>query len=348
MNTITPPQSVPFFGKSSDQSGRPLQPAAILETGKILKAVVIESGPDNRILLRIGDNQLPARSEVALKPGQTLQLQLVSTSPRFELKIVNDTLQQLLGRSLTLVGNTINISDLLPLLQQQPALLGGLSLHSRQALESFLSLQQTDLSGDDSGALLKQLMDRLGLSLENLLARGETDKASFTLKAALLELLHGFMRESQASETVGKALSTLEFFQLAQLQADSAQQLIFPLPLPFLDQGFLLIEKRQDEHGGSGRQDEEVEYRFSLHLKMSDIGSLRIDFYHTPEGLFIRFHADSQEKADFIAGFSQDLVGAISDGPVLSLSFAADAEDPVTELIRQLAPEGRAVIDTTA
>lgn len=348
MNTVSPLQSIPLAGKISDQPARPQQPAAILETGNILKAVVIESRPDNRILLQIGENQLLARSEVALKTGQTLQLQLVSTSPQFELKIVSDSLQQLLGRTLTLAGNTINITDLFPLLQQQPGLFGGLSLQSRQTLESFFSLSQNDLSGKDSGAVLSQLLDRLGLSLENLLARGETATASSTLKAALLEILHNFTNDGKASELAGKALSTLEFFQLAQLHADSGQQLIFPLPFPFLEQGFLLIEKRRDEQGGSGRPGEKEEHRFSLHLKMTDIGSLRIDFFHTPEGLFIRFHADSQEKADFIAGFSQDLKDAISGGPILNLSFAADAEDPVAELVRHLVPEGKAVIDTTA
>ena len=348
MNTVTPLQSVPYFGKTSDLSGRPPQPAALPETGTIIKAVVIESRPDNRILLQVGENQLLARSEVALKPGQTLQLQLVSTSPQIELKIVNDVLQQSLGRTLTLAGNTINITDIFPLLQQQPALVDSLSLLSRQTLESFFSLQQSDLSGDDSGALLRQILNRLGLSLENLLAQGETTRASSTLKAALLEILHNFMTENTTSELISKSLSTLEFFQLAQLQADSGQQLIFPLPLPFLEQGFLLIEKHQDDQSGSGRPGEKDEYRFSLHLKMSDIGNLRIDFFHTLEGLFIRFHADSQEKADFIAGFGQDLTEAISDGPILSLSFAAGAEDPVAALVRHLVPEGKAVIDTTA
>lgn len=347
MNTISPLQSVPVLGKSGSQTGRPAQQQPLPEPGQLLKATVIETRPDNRILLQIGDNRLVARSEIPLQPGQTLQLQLVSTSPQLELKVVNDTLQQFFGRSLTLVGNTLDISTLFSSLQQPASLLDSLSLSSKQALENFFSLQPSSLSEDGGGAALKQLVDRIGLSLEKFLARGESGRASTTLKAALLEVLNSFKSNSQISDSAGKTLATLEFFQLVQLHADSGQQLIFPLPLSFIEQGFLLIERRQDEEGGGGEYSGQ-EYRFSLHLKMSDIGNLRIDFFHSPEGLFIRFHADSQEKADFIAEAGEELRKAISETPILGISFAADAEDPATELIRHIVPEGRPVLDTTA
>lgn len=347
MNTISPLQSIPLLGKSGNQSGRQALQTPLPEPGQLLKALVVETRPDNRILLQIGDNRFVARSEVPLQPGQTLQLQLVSTSPQLELKVVNDTLQQFFGRSLTLVGNTIDISTLFSSLTQPASLLESLSLNSKQALENFFSLQQNTLTEDGGGAVLKQLIDKLGLSLENFLARGDSGKASTTLKAALLEVLNSFKGNSQISDSAGRTLATLEFFQLAQLHADSSQQLIFPLPLSFIEQGFLLIERRQDDEGGGGEYDDQP-YRFSLHLKMSDIGNLRIDFFHSPEGLFIRFHADSQEKATFIAESSEELRQAISETPILGISFAADAEDPATELIRHIVPEGRPVLDTTA
>lgn len=349
MNIIAPLQSALSYGKQSqplpgqNTPSSPVQP----EAGQLLKATVVDSFPDNRILLQIGDSQFSARSEVPVKAGQTLQLQLTSTSPQLEFKIVGDTLQQFLGRPLTLLGNTIDISSLYKLLKQDSTLLGTLSSNSKQTLDTLFSLQQGTLNSDSGGAAIKQLIDGLGLSFESFLSRGDANKASSTLKAALMEILQNIKGGNAVTETATKTLTTLEFFQLSQLHADLSQQLIFPIPLSFVEQGFLLIEQRQDEQQGSGSYDDQ-EYRFSLHLKMTDIGNLRIDFFHSAEGLFIRFYTDSHEKAQFIESFSEELKKTISDTPILGLSFATGAEDPALELLRLMVPEGKPVLDTRA
>lgn len=347
MNIITPLQSTTLPGQITPQAGTEPRAPLPFQPGQLLKAVVIEARPDNSILLKIGDNQLTAKAEVALKPGQSLQLQLTSTSPQLQLKIVGDTVNQFLGRSLTLVGNTIDVNGLFQTLQQPSSLFNSLSLSSKQALENFFSLQQSNLGSSSGGNAVKQLVDRLGLSFENAIARGDTGKAASTLKASLMEILATFTKGSQASEGASKLLATLEFFQLAQLHTDTSQQFIFPLPLPFLEQGFLLIDRKPGGEEESGEYKDE-EYRFSLHLKMTDLGNMRIDFFHSQEGLFIRFHADSKEKAEFISTFSDQLKEVITDTPILGLSFAADAEEPATELARLIIPEGGSVLDTTA
>ena len=90
------------------------------------------------------------------------------------------------------------------------------------------------------------------------------------------------------------------------------------------------------------------ESRFSLHLTVSDLGNLQIDFLRNPEGLFIRFRAGSQEKADFIETFSADLKKAITNIPLVNISFSGDAPDPIQDLVRQLVPEGNSMLDTKA
>jgi len=349
MKSISSLQSIPLFAKSTPVPGRTGQPLVLPEQGQLLKALVLEAKAEHTFLLQIGDNRLLAQSEAALLPGQNLQLQLVDTSPRVELKIVNDTLQQFFGQPLTLVGNTIDINTLFTLLQQPQSLLEELSLHSRQTLESFFSLQQNvPFPTESGGSTLKQLVDQLGLSLEHLLARGEGRNGAFSLKAALLELSSNFKIGSQIHDSASRTLATLEFFQLAQLHNDSNQQFILPLPLSFIEQGFLLVEQRKQEEEGGGGDYEHQEYRFSLFLKMSELGNLRIDFFHSPEGLFIRFHTDSQEKSDFLAGLSDNLRESLTESPILGISFAADAPDPASELVRRIIPEGRPMLDTLA
>ncbi len=347
MNIITPLQSINLAGKTSPQVPTEARSPLQIQPGQLLKALVVEARTDNSILLKIGNNELVAKSEVPLKPGQQLQLQVTSTSPQLQLKIVGDTVNQFLGRSLTLVGNTIDIKALFQSLQQPSSLFDSLSLNSKQALDSFFSLQQTNLASGNGGNVVKQMIDNLGLSFENAIARGDTGKAALTLKASLIEILSSFAKGSQPSENANRLLSTVEFFQLAQLHADSSQQFIFPLPLSFLEQGFLLIDRNTDDEQGNGDYDNQ-EYRFSLHIKMTELGNMQIDFFHSTEGLFIRFHTDSKEKAEFISSFSDQLKEAITDTPILGLSFATDAEDPATELARLIVPEGKSVLNTTA
>lgn len=347
MKSIGPLNTIPHYSQPSAPAGRGGQQLQPGEPGQLLRAQVIETRPDNSILLQIGDNRLLARSETSLQPGQQLQLQLVATSPQIELKIVNESLQQFFGRPLILAGNTIDISSLLSFLQQPPAMLDGLSLTSRQALLSFSALQQNDLSGKEGGATLKQLVSQLGLTLERLLAAGEGSRGTTTIKAVLLELLNAFKAESQLTALASKNLATLEFFQLAQLHADSGQQLIFPLPLTFIEHGFLLIEQHEDDQGRQGDYQDE-EFRFSLFVRMTELGNIRVDFVHSPGGLFIRFQTDSQEKAEFIESYSEELKQHLSESPLLGISFTAGAPDPAAELIRRIVPEGRAVLNTTA
>lgn len=346
MKTVTPLQTVTPVGPTTPRSGGRTQATELPRSGQIFKATVLEARPDSRFLLGFGDSHLLARSDAALKPGQVLQLQVLSTTPQIELKIVSDTLNQFIGKSITLIGKNIDISSLYQsLTNTSPPVLDSLSLTSRQTLENFFALQHTPLSGDEGGTILKQLIDRLGLSLEHMLARGDTTKAPATLKAALLELQHGFKNAENIAENTSRILATLELFQLAQLHVESGRQFIFPLPLPFIEQGYLMIDRDQ-EHDTTENSSGEQELRFSLHLTMKDIGNLRIDFFHSAEGLFIRFHADSAEKADFVFQYSQELKDAISGVPLLGLSFAGDAEDPVGNLVRSLVPEGTSMLNT--
>lgn len=346
MNPISPLSGVPPSGSALSRSGgRATQEQHVLP-GQFLKALVLEAKTDNRFIIDIGGNRLLAQSEAPLAPGQTLQLQVMNATSPIELKIVSDTLNQFLGRSLTLIGKNIDISVLFQSLQQIPSSLAELTPSTRNVLDNFNSLQQTPLEGDESGAILKQLIDRLGLSLEKILSLGDKESANNTLKAALLELGQSFKGADTIAELTSRTLSTLELFQLAQVHLDGDRQFLFPLPLPNIEQGFLLIENnRQPDQNGDYANDE---MRFSLHLTMSDIGHLRVDFYHSKEGLYVRFHTESQEKTDFVSQYSDELKSAISEAPLLSLTFASDATDPVGDLMRLIVPEGKSMLDTKA
>ncbi len=347
MDTIKPLISIATIGSATSQGRGRSQGQQAPTEGQLLKAVVVEANGDNRFVLDIAGTRQAVRSEASLAPGQSLKLQVIRTEPQIELQIVSNPLSHLQGRSLTMLGNNIDLAGLLQKLRQQtPPLLESLSPTSRSTLEGFFSLQQNGVEGEDGGLILRQLIDNLGLNLEQLLARGDKNAAVHTLKAALLEIAHSFTAAGDIAETTHKILTTLELFQLAQLQTVNDNQLILPLPLPFIEQGYLLID--QGDKDAESADSAGAENRFSLHLTVSALGNLQIDFLHNLEGLFIRFRAEDQEKADFIAGFAEDLKKVINDIPLINVSFSGDAPDPIQDLVRHLVPAGNQILDTRA
>lgn len=345
MDTITPLSSILPVGASASQGRGRSHSQQPPTSGQMFKATVLEAHGNNRFVLDIAGDHINANSEAKLVPGEILQLQVTQTEPHIVLKIVTDTANLFAGRSLTLLGKGIDLSALLASLKgYNPPPLQLLTPTSRSVLEGFCSLQQKNIGAEDGGAILKQMIDGLGLTLEHMLAQGDKDAAVHTLKAALLEMVHSFAFAEHLAENTQKVLTTIELFQLTQLQTANESQQIFPLPLPFVEQGYLMVEKQEEGTETPGY--DAGESRFSLHLTMSELGNLRINFVHNSAGLFIRFHADSQEKAEFIAAHVEDLKKAITDTPHISLAFSGDATDPINDLIRSIVPQGIAMLDT--
>ncbi len=347
MDTIKPLTSITTIGPATSQGRERSQGQQTPTEGQLFKAVVVEARGENRFVLDIDGTRQTVRSEANLAPGQSLRLQVVRTEPQVELQIVSNNMSQLQGRSLTMLGKNIDLAGLLQRFQQQnPTLLESLPPTTRSTLEEFFTLQQNGVAGKDGGVVLRQLIDNLGLNLEQLLARGDKNAAAHTLKAALLNIANSFSTAGGINETAQKILTTLELFQLVQLQVANDTQLILPLPLPFIEQGYLLID--QEDEDSEKNDTTGSENRFSLHLSVSALGNLQIDFLQNVEGLFIRFRADNQEKADFIATFTADLQRALTDIPLINVSFSGDAPDPIQDLVRRLVPAGNQILDTKA
>jgi len=350
MDIISSLNSIFPVGSATTQSGGSRNQQQLLANqGQILKAMVLESLGENRFTLEIGSEKITARTEASLNIGQQLRLEVVQTSPQIELKIVSNTINQFLGKAVTLLGKNIDLGSLLTVINQQAPSAAGTSLLSPTSLatlESLFSLQQTGLSEKDGGEMLKQFIDRLGLNMENLLAKGDTQQATKSLKAALLDVLQTFSKAENVTEATNKLLTTIEVFQLAQLQLGNQSVFILPLPFPFIEQGYLLVEDFSSE--GDSESQSMAEARFSLHLSLTDFGNLQIDFLKNPEGLFIRFHTDSKEKADFIKNYEEELIESISGSSLVNVSYAIDAHDPVGELLQQLLPASGSMFDTKA
>lgn len=348
MNTISPLSPIAYIQSSTTQAGGKNTGQQQPQQGQSFQATVIESKPGNLFILEIGGNHISAKTDVPLSVGQNLQLQVTATTPKVELRIVSDTLQQFLGHSLTLVGKNINVGNLLQSLHSESLpLFGQLSGSSIESLERFQSFQRSSLFEMFNGEAFKNLVDRFGLSLEALLARGDKNIPGQSLKAALLEIVQLYNGSPDILKNAKELLGTLELFQLTQLQLLKNNTLIFPLPFPFLEKGYLLIDNYQN-YSQKDTQENEETISFSLHLTLIELGNLKIDFNQSPEGIFLRFHSDSKEKSNFIQEYIEELSSTLSDPPILGISYSEDVKDPSSELLEKLLPEGRSFVDTRA
>lgn len=346
MNTINALSAINHVGSSTSDSGNRQQSQQQAQPGQFLSATVLESTEGNRFYLDILGNKILAQSDtVTLSPGARLKLEVLATQPQLELRIVSKNPEIFFGKTLTLLEKNLDIGALFQSLQSsQSPLLSQLSSSSLDGLKSFSILQQGEMNTPESGANLKQLLDRLGLSLEAVLAGGNKQQnAGQTLKAALLELSALLKSGGELAETTNKLLGTLELYQLAQLRLSNDNLQIFPLPLPFLDHGYLLVEEDSDN---STEGEDNAPLRFSLHLRLEPLGDIEIRFLNTDEGLYIRFACESKEISDFTSMHQEDLKQMITSTPVLGLSFTEGAGNPARDLIQQLIPDGEAILDT--
>ncbi|MBW6520882.1 MAG: hypothetical protein K0A99_07705 [Desulfoarculaceae bacterium] len=346
MNPIALLSPSAALGSSTSGAGGQQYNPQQMQNGQTMEARVVEAAGDNRFILDIGSNRILAQSDsVTLSPGQSLQLQVTATTPQLELRIIAPTLQQFLGHSLSFIGQNLDLGPLFQLLQQPPnPAIEMLTPASRQILETFWSLQQKPLSGKEGGEVLRQIVDNMGLQLEAKLGRGVIDEGTRSLKSALLEIVHLF-KESERIGKTGKALlAAIESFQLSQLRMDQEKAFILPLPFPFLDQGYLLIDQKQDQE--TEERERKKQLHFSLHLALTGLGDITVEFLQTDDGLWMRFNCDSQEKADFVSQFGDELRQQLADLPLRELFFSGTADAPGADLIRQLVPSGQSLLNT--
>jgi len=313
-----------------------------LPVDKIVRATVAQGGQD-KVMLELNQQRLQAETRLPLQTGQKLNLLVVATSPRIELQIIEDPLQQRLAQTMHLLGEKWNLQPLVQLLiQEGQPIVDALSPVNREILLSWSTMRNHDITALD-GRGLRQLIINLGLGMEVNLAGGKIEPTGRPLKSALLEALYLEKSETAPPEMTGRLLQLVELFQLWQIRLARQDVVFQPLPLPFLDQGFIITDQ-QKQHQVD--YNDAQPYKITLHLSLQMLGNLRIDILREAAGLHIRFVCDSQEKAAFIAAFKVELMHDMHSLHLCDVAFAAGAESPSNALIAKMIPQGDSILDT--
>ncbi len=202
-------------------------------------------------------------------------------------------------------------------------------------------------AGTPQGEEIRHMVDRLGLDMERLLAEGRRDEAVQTLKSALLEITHAMTASGRADQAPDHLLATLELYQMLQIRLAPEGLFFLPLPMPFLDQGYLLVDEEQS--GGSRESGGKEEKTMHLHLQLQGLGNIQVDISHQGEGVSLRFLAQDKERAEFMAEHRDELRQWLTALRLDSASFLAGAGDPAAGLLRRMLPaEGSGILDTRA
>lgn len=316
-----------------------------IKPGQTFVATVMETAGNDRFFIDILDNKILAQSKgLSLPLGTRINLEVINTSPLLELRIISKNPELFFGKTMTLLGKSLNIEGLFQsLTSSNSPLLKQLTPTTQKGFEDFNSLQQIPVGDTYGGTYLKQLLDRLGLSLEVLLGGGKNTKATQSLKAALLDIATHMKDATELAETTSRLLGTLELYQLAQLRLASDNLLIFPLPLPYLDNGYLLVENNNEKDGSTTDSDS---IHFSIHLAIEPMGNMEISFFQTSDGLYLTIAGESEEKKKFLNVHLDLLKNILLSSELLGVSVNAHAGDPTSDLIQRLVPAGETMLDT--
>ncbi len=192
-----------------------------------------------------------------------------------------------------------------------------------------------------SGKQLRHLARYLGLTLEADLARNPEALEAANLKSLLLALSRAEeSSDPEKSRQIESLLQKLELFQLCNLRLARQDAFLLPLPLPFLDSGYLIAEK---EAGAA--LDQPQAKKITLYLTLQGLGELRIDMLQEDEGLFLRFTCDSRDKTCFLQEQEGELREMLKALTLRGASYGSDSARPGSALVRRILNDSNELLD---
>lgn len=321
------------------QEGRHLD----LQVNQIIRATVTEGGLNN-VELDLNRLRFRAFSKTPLTPGQRINLQVVKTHPQIELKILDEIDLQHLFRALNFFSEKKGfLSILSQFLHQSESSLQNISAQSRQTLNQ---LQENLFAQTDNimGRTLAGMSRMLGFDLEALLAQGQSEEGAKTLKGVLLTLSQSFSEDSPEAKNIDNLLKTIEMWQLFQLRLADKGLFFLPLPLPFLEQGYLLAGKNKDDQHQQKGSDRDS-FWISIHLRLSALGNIEAVLFSEDSGLNIRIMCQNSQVAQYMSQFKNDLQDNMNSQDIAKLIIDIGAKDPEKNLLAQLLPDNESFFE---
>ena len=223
----------------------------------------------------------------------------------------------------------------------------GLGPVQRQTLEGALLPQQwvqleklsTQIAGDMSTSNSKfvvNLARMLGLDFEALLAKDQLDAANAGLKGTLTALKNHSEVAESVRETAAHMSQQLEVLQLCRLRLAQDGILFLPLPLEFIEQGYVLFEQQ----GQDGSEAEGADgHLVSLNLTLQQLGSLQVNLLFEQQALFVRIKCQDEATVTLVEEYCDELRESLQPFSIRSIQVVTGAQDPALTLLDRLQPQ---------
>ena len=223
----------------------------------------------------------------------------------------------------------------------------GLGLIQRQTLEGALLPQQwgqlEQLSSQIASSmdtpnsrLVMNLARMLGLDFEALLNKNQLDPTQPGLKGILTELKSHAALPEAVRESANQMSQQLEVFQLCRLRLAQDGILFLPLPLEFIEQGYVLFE--QQGQGGDNNEERDG-HLVSLNLTLKQLGAMQVNLLFEQEALFVRIKCQDAATVDTVEHYCSELHEALQPFSIRSIQVTTGAEDPALALLHRLQPQ---------
>lgn len=195
-----------------------IEPSKAFEVGQILKAVVVASVGENKLMLNLDGANINAKSSEHFLPGEALKVKVEKQDGQFIFRIqnrqlsqevINQALRQILPKQTTPTNALAIINQIIPKLNNNelslpPAL--------QQQLQSIVKSLPT-INQISQGQGLQQAIQQSGVFFENQLLQGKAPSiATHDLKAQLLQLNQALSQSlpstpTTATQSTGAALT---------------------------------------------------------------------------------------------------------------------------------------------
>ncbi len=153
---------------------------------------------------------------------------------------------------------------------------------------------------------------------------------------------------ANALDQTQDALRHIELWQMCRARLAEIGVDFLPLPLSFLERGYLLARRHPEQDGGSDKAESGQSHSLSLFLELEGLGRLQIDCLYQNQGLYLRFACRDQEVASFLGAAQDELRQNLGETALLGASFSSGAEDPAQALIQRLIPAETHLLDARA
>lgn len=272
---------------------------------------------------------------LALSPGQLQQGQVINNTAPAVDSAKQDSIQTASSQSpllplLSLItsnssysANSLDLSGIFTALFNAQNVQAGLSPETLNTLSLFQNLQQNFLKKpQESGKILENLVSLLGLNHDKNAVAGEATKA--TLKNSLLEILSSHQGDKALQGEATKILENLVFSQLSLLGAKYQDETVIPIPLSFIEKGFLQIKDVVDDN-----------LHFSLNVQMSKIGNVNFSFAGNTQAIYLSIFTEDSTISDMFTQHKQTLLEALNTLlPIAGIRIEEGAEDVSAKLLQ--------------